>query len=248
MLRGKVILVTGGGSGIGRSIAVLAAEEGAGGVLVVDRLEAGAVETCDLIASAGGQAAAHVGDVAAPGAAEAMVARAISQWGRLDGAVNNAAISPPPVEIEHLSDEQWSAVLDVNLTGVFRCLRAEIAAMKGGGSLVNIASTAGLRPSKGLAPYSVSKLGVIGLTRVGALEAARAGLRVNAVCPGRTETPLMQAYLADEGIDVEGFLAPIPLGRLAAPREIAEAVGWLLSDRSSYVNGETLVVDGGHSI
>ena len=250
VLEGRVIIVTGAGSGIGRETARLIAANQARGVVVVDRDSAAAASTVDLIVGAGGNAVAHIADLTEPDAADTMIEQALLTYGSLDGAVNNAAVSPPPVEIEHCSDEQWANVLDVNLTGVFRCLRAQIRAMSGrsGGSIVNISSAAALRSTPGLAPYTVSKTGVIALTHIGATETGPRGIRINAVCPGRTETPMMRSYLEREAVDVAEFVSEIPLRRLAQPDEISEAIVWLLSERSSYVNGEVLVVDGGRSV
>jgi NAD(P)-dependent dehydrogenase (short-subunit alcohol dehydrogenase family) len=173
----------------------------------------------------------------------------IAQYGRLDGAVNNAAISASAVDLADCPDDVWDGIINVNLTGVFRCLRAEITAMKGRpGSIVNLSSTSALMMTPGLAPYAAAKTAVLTLTRMAAAECASAGIRVNAVCPGRTATEMMERYLETEQVPFDGFVSAIPLGRMARPVEIAEAIVWLLSDHSSYVTGDTIVVDGGRTL
>jgi len=197
VLEGRVIIVTGAGSGIGRETARLIAANQARGVVVVDRDSAAAASTVDLIVGAGGNAVAHIADLTEPDAADTMIEQALLTYGSLDGAVNNAAVSPPPVEIEHCSDEQWANVLDVNLTGVFRCLRAQIRAMSGrsGGSIVNISSAAALRSTPGLAPYTVSKTGVIALTHIGHrndLELAEKSRDIDIIFGGHSHTVVEQ--------------------------------------------------------
>ena len=246
MLMGKVALVTGGASGIGRATALRMAEEGAK-LLVADRDGEGAERTAAAIIQAGGQARGVAADVTDEAQVAAMVQAALDAFGRLDCAFNNAGVAPAEAQpLAEITAEEWARVIGVNLTGVFLCMKHEVAAMAatGGGSIVNTASIAGRIALPRAGAYVAAKHGVIGLTRVGALDHARDGVRVNAVCPGYVETPL-----ASRGIERrrEAILARVPLGRIGTVEEIAEAVVWLCSDRAGFVTGEALGVDGGHT-
>ena len=246
MLMGKVALVTGGASGIGRATALRMAEEGAK-LLVADRDGEGAERTAAAIIQAGGQARGVAADVTDEAQVAAMVQAALDVFGRLDCAFNNAGVAPAEAQpLAEITAEEWARVIGVNLTGVFLCMKHEVAAMAatGGGSIVNTASIAGRIALPRAGAYVAAKHGVIGLTRVGALDHARDGVRVNAVCPGYVETPL-----ASRGIERrrEAILARVPLGRIGTVEEIAEAVVWLCSDRAGFVTGEALGVDGGHT-
>jgi NAD(P)-dependent dehydrogenase (short-subunit alcohol dehydrogenase family) len=249
LLDGKAALVTGGASGIGRATSVAFAREGAR-VLVQDRNEAGAAETVGLINAAGGQAVSIGGDVTVEADVAAMVAKALAGFGRIDCAFNNAGVAPAAVgsaqqRTHELSLESWSRLIDINLTGVFLCLKHQIPPMlaQGGGAIVNTASVAGLVGLPTAPAYVASKHGVIGLTKTAAMEYARDGIRVNAVCPGYVLTPMTKDGAARRG---EELLSKVPMHRLGQPEEIAEAVAWMCSDRASFATGSFYTVDGGY--
>ncbi len=244
MLEGRVALVTGGASGIGRATALRMAEEGAR-VLVADRDGAGAERTAAAIVQAGGAARGMAADVTNEQQVAAMVEAATQSFGALHCAFNNAGVAPvEALPLAEIPAEEWARVLGVNLTGVFLCMKHEIAAMKTGGAIVNTASIAGRIALPRAGAYVAAKHGVIGLTKVAALDHAKDGVRVNAVCPGYVVTPL-----ASRGIERrrEAILARVPLGRIGTVEEIAEMVVWLCSDRASFVTGEAIAVDGGHT-
>jgi NAD(P)-dependent dehydrogenase (short-subunit alcohol dehydrogenase family) len=238
-----VAVVTGAGSGIGRAIAVLLAQRGTN-VIVADIDEGAARATAHQI---GERAAPCRVDVAADASVGALVEFAVTRFGGLDWAVNNAGISPAAKPFTDHTLEEWQRVIDVNLTGVFLCLQHELRQMvlQGrGGSIVNIASGAGLVAAPGQPQYTAAKHGVLGLTKQAAQEFARAGVRVNAVLPGQTETAPMLAYLDAQPGLAERLAKTIPMGRMGTPAEVAQAVVWLCSDESSYVSGASLLVDG----
>jgi len=250
ILEGKVALVTGGASGIGRATALVMAREGAR-VAVTDRAEANAAETVGLINAAGGQAIAIGGDVTRESDVTAMIARTVAAYGRIDCAFNNAgiagrAVGPPGQRTHELSRDAFDTMLAVNLTGVFLCLKYEIAQMLaqgGGGAVVNTASIAGLIGLATSAHYVAAKHGVVGLTKSAAIEYARDGIRVNCVNPGYVTTPMTRETIAERGQDI---LAKVPMQRFGVPDEIAEAVAWMCSDRASFMTGASHVVDGGY--
>lgn len=250
ILEGKVALVTGGASGIGQATAVVMAREGAR-VAVADRAEADAAGTVALINSAGGQAIAIGGDVTHEADVAAMVARAVSAFGRIDCAFNNAGIAPRAVgpvgqRLHELSQEAFDRMLAVNLTGVFLCLKHEVMQMLsqgGGGAIVNTASIAGLIGLATSGHYVAAKHGVVGLTKSAAIEYAQDGIRVNCVNPGYITTPMTTETIAERGEDI---LAKVPMRRFGVPGEIAEAVAWMCSDRASFMTGAAHVVDGGY--
>jgi len=245
MVQGKVALVTGAGSGIGRMSAELLAQEGAR-VLVCDFDEESGQQTLRRIRDAGGEANFRQVDVAHESQVEAMVAHCVEHFGRLDCAVNNAGIAGPSGGLETIELPDWNRVLAVNLTGVFLCMKHEIPRMREqqAGSIVNMSSGAGLIATPGLAPYSASKHGVLGITRSAAVENARLGVRINAICPGSIDTPMLRAAMeTDPGVE-KMIRASMPIGRLGEAEEVAEAVVWLCSDRSSLVTGHSMGVDG----
>lgn len=245
LVEDKVALVTGAGSGIGRATALALAREGAR-VLVSDVEAGGGQATTRAIREAGGEARFQRTDVTREDEVAALVAAAVESWGRLDCAVNNAGITGSGGAIPDLELEQWNRTLAVNLTGVFLCLKYEIPAMRErGGAIVNMASGAGLIGVPGLPHYCASKHGVLGLTKTAALENARSGVRVNAICPGSTDTPLLRGAMSADPRLEELVLSNIPSGRLGRPEEIAEAAVWLCSDRAAWVTGESMLVDGG---
>jgi NAD(P)-dependent dehydrogenase (short-subunit alcohol dehydrogenase family) len=239
-----VALVTGAGSGIGQATARLLAERGA--QVVVADLDADAAR--DTAAAIGDAAAAITVDVSDAAAVEAMVAFAVERFGGLDWACNIAGISPPARPFVEHSVEEWQRTIDVNLTGVFLCMQHELRQMLAqgrGGAIVNMSSGAGAVPAPGQPQYTAAKHGVLGLTKQAAQEFAGNGIRVNAVLPGQTETAPMRAYLDALPDGGEKMLRRLPMRRMAQPLEIARAVVWLCSDDASYVNGDSLVVDGG---
>jgi NAD(P)-dependent dehydrogenase (short-subunit alcohol dehydrogenase family) len=245
MVHGKVALVTGAGSGIGQKSAELLAQEGAR-VLVCDLDEESGQQTLLRIRDTGGEADFRQVDVAQESEVEAMVAHCVEHFGRLDCAVNNAGISGPSGGLETIELPDWNRVLAVNLTGVFLCMKYEIPRMREqkAGSIVNMSSGAGLIATPGLAPYSASKHGVLGITRAAAVENARLGIRINAICPGSIDTPMLRAAM-DADPSVEKMIrASMPIGRLGEAEEVAEAVVWLCSDRASLVTGHSMGVDG----
>jgi len=245
-LRGKTALVTGAASGIGAASAIAFAEAGAR-VAVCDRDLEGAERTAKLIAEAGGEACAVGVDVTDSEEVAAMVSRVVDVFGRLDCAHNNAGITGASALTADYDPSEWNRVLAVNLTGVFHCLRHELAAMLagGGGSIVNTASFSGLVAVPRIPAYVASKHGVVGLTKAAAVEYGRRGIRVNAVCPGSTRTPMVEDFAAGDQRVEDAMAAASPMRRLAEPEEIARAVIWLCSDEASFVNGHALAVDGG---
>lgn len=238
---GRVALVTGAASGIGRASALAFAREGAS-VVVTDIDASALAETTAMIVAAGGSVAEAVADIADEGTATALVSLTIDRFGRLDCAHNNAGISIVGSAFENVDEADFDRIVRVNVRSVFLCMQAELRAFvsAGSGAIVNTASSAGLIGVADHAPYSASKHAVIGLTRTAALEFAAVGIRVNAICPGPVDTPMLMASMAG--------IAPSrlnPMQRLGTPAEIAETVVWLCSDRASFVTGEALQVDGG---
>lgn len=244
---GKVALVTGGGSGIGEAAALQFAARGAQ-VVVADVVAEQAVRVAAAITDAGGTAVACTVDVADETSVAAMVQTAVERFERLDCACNAAGISPDAAPFHETSLSSWTRVVAVNLTGVFLSMRAELAqlvAQDSGGAIVNVSSGAGVVASPGQPQYTAAKHGVLGLTKVAAAEYARAGIRVNAVLPGTTDTPMLRRYM-DENPGIEKFLMrSLPTGRLGQADEIAAAIVWLCSDAASFVNGDSMLVDGG---
>jgi NAD(P)-dependent dehydrogenase (short-subunit alcohol dehydrogenase family) len=250
ILDGKVALVTGGASGIGRATAVAMAREGAR-TAVADRGEDSAAATVALINAAGGQAIAIGGDVTSEADVAAMVARTVSAFGRIDCAFNNAGVAgksvgPMGQRTHELSQDSFDKMLAVNLTGVFLCMKHEIAQMlkQGGGAIVNTASIAGLIGLRTSAHYVAAKHGVVGLTKTAALEYALDGIRVNCVNPGYIRTPMTKETMEER---FDEIMAKVPVKRLGVPEEIAEAVVWMCSDRAAFMTGAAHVVDGGYS-
>ncbi|MFO1084932.1 MAG: SDR family oxidoreductase [Reyranellaceae bacterium] len=249
ILDGKSALVTGGASGIGRATALAMVREGAR-VAVADQSEAGAAETVAMINAAGGQSIAIGADVSDEAQIEAMVARSVAAFGRLDCAFNNAGIAPrhagPSGQRTHeMSRQSFDRMMAINLTGVFLCMKHEIVQMlkQGGGAIVNTASVAGLVGLPTAASYVAAKHGVVGLTKTAAMEYAQESIRVNCVNPGYIKTPMTDPGMAER---YERLMTKVPMNRLGVPEEIAEAVVWMCSDRASFMTGASHVIDGGY--
>jgi len=246
-LTGKVMLITGGGSGIGRAAALACAQEGAA-VVVADVDARHGEETCGLVRASGAEACFRQADVSRADEVAALIAHAVTVHGRLDCALNNAGIIGTPfVGTADYDEEVWDRVIRVNLKGVWLCLKYEIAQMlrQGGGAIVNTASVAGLVGTRAGAAYVAGKHGVVGLTRAAALEYAARNIRVNAVCPSWTPTAMTAPYTGDDVRRQAELRERQPGGRLGTPEEAAAAMVWLCSDAASFVNGHALAVDGG---
>ena len=245
-MTGKTALVTGGGSGIGRATALAYARAGAR-VLVADVDPTGGEETVALIENMSETAMFVTADVSRAGDVESMVNAAITAWGRLDCAFNNAGIQGDLSQTAECTEENWDQITGINLKGVWLCMKYEIMQMlkQGGGAIVNNASNFGVVGSVGMPAYSASKHGVIGLTKTAALEYAKTGIRINVVCPGPVQTPLVDKIIERQPEIVEAITQREPIGRMGQPEEIAGAVVWLCSAEASFVIGATLAVDGG---
>ena len=245
ILNGKIALVTGGGSGIGRATALRLAGEGAK-VMIADYMPEGGERTVKMIKEAGREASFVAADVSIAKQAEAMVTETVKRYGRIDCAFNNAGIEGKIANTLECSEETFDRVIAINLKGVWLCMKYEIQEMlkQGGGSIVNTASIAGLVGFEGLPAYNASKGGVVQLTRTAALEFATKKIRVNCVCPGVIRTAMVERLLDNRGFNEEDLIAGEPVGRMGKPEEIAEGVLWLLSDASSFVTGHPLVIDG----
>ena len=250
-LEGKIALITGASRGIGAAAARLFAQEGAS-VVLASRSEEEMARIVEEIQASGGEAMAVKTDVADAASVETLIKRTVDVYGRLDIAVNNAGIAGGNKPLVEVTEELFDRVIAVNLKGVFLGMKYEIPAMlASGGAIVNLSSTVGLvgfgGTGAGIAPYIASKHVVVGLTKAAALEYAGQHIRVNAIAPGTTLTPVNERWIADEQTR-QRTTSGIPLGRVAEPSEVAEAILWLCSDAASYVTGVTLPVDGGYIV
>jgi NAD(P)-dependent dehydrogenase (short-subunit alcohol dehydrogenase family) len=245
-LEDKVAIITGGTSGIGRETAVLFAQAGAK-VVVAGRREREGEETVQMVRKAGGEGIFVKTDVARSADVQALVNKTVEKYGRLDTAFNNAGIEGNWAPIAEQGEKDWDSVIDINLKGVWLCLKYELRQMLkqgGGGTIVNMSSVAGLMGAASAAPYVASKHGVIGLTRTAALENASKQIRVNAVCPAVIESPMEHRLFGAPDVH-EYMMHRHPIGRIGKPSEIAEAVLWLASEKSSFMTGHYIVLDGG---
>ena len=243
LLEGKVTIVTGASRGIGKATARVLATHGATVVLAA-RTEDAIDSLSEEITSGGGQAMTVPVDVADPETVKKLVSRTIDAYGRLDAAFNNAGATFPPTPLADVPLERFDQLMAVNARGIFLCMKYEIPAMlaAGGGSIVNMSSTGGLRAVPGLAPYVASKHAILGLTKVAALDYAKQGIRVNALVPA---TILTEQLASLDEAQRQRIAAWMPVGRMGTPEEVGEVVAWLLSEQSSFITGAAIPIDGG---
>ncbi|HEX5691484.1 MAG TPA: SDR family oxidoreductase [Roseiflexaceae bacterium] len=246
LFRGKVAIVTGAASGIGRAAALAFAREGAQ-VVVSDVDAEGGAATAQAIVGAGGMALFVRADVASALDVAALVDRTMTSYGRLDCAFNNAGINQENAPAAELAEELWDRTIAVNLKGVWLCMKYEIPAMlaSGGGAIVNTASVVGLSGRRDTPAYVASKHGIVGLTKATALDYGKRGIRVNAVCPGTIRTAMYVQRLGDDPAVDARLAASTPIGRIGMSEDVAEAVIWLCSDAAAFVTGHSMVIDGG---
>jgi NAD(P)-dependent dehydrogenase (short-subunit alcohol dehydrogenase family) len=245
---GKVALVTGGGSGIGRATSLAFAKKGAK-VVIVGRTREKIVETQEMIRDLGGEAIAVQADVSSDEQVRKMIQTIIDQFGRLDFACNAAGIGGKLIPTADVTEEDFDFTLAINLKGVWLCMKYQIHQMlkQGSGAIVNISSINGLTGTPNAAIYSASKSGVISLTKSAALEYAKSNIRINAVCPGAIRTPMLEQVINKTGMTKSQYESQIPINRIGDPNEIAHSVVWLCSDEASYITGHIMVIDGGVS-
>lgn len=247
-MKGRVALVTGAGSGIGRATSLVFAREGAR-VMAVDLNEEPVQKTVELITQMGGEASGLIADVSKTDDVQRMVSDTVSRFGRIDAAFNNAGIhTGVRIPFHEYPEDEWDRVIGVNLKGVWLCIKYEAPVMleQGGGAIVNTSSVAGLVAGQGTSAYTASKHGVAGLTKSAAMDYARQGIRVNSVAPGEIKTPMMELIMKSNNFAITQKEEEQPIGRLGEPEEIAEVVVWLCTDAASYVTGHVFPIDGGY--
>lgn len=248
LFEGKVAFITGGAAGMGLAAVNAFANEGAA-VAVVDNNEAAAKTVVDELTRAGHKAVALRCDVSSEADVKAAVEATVSAFGSLDAAFNNAGVQSPAIELPDLSTEEYRRILSINLDGVFYCMKYQLLQMRkqGSGAIVNNSSLGGLVGVPGRAAYHASKHGIIGMTKSAALEFAERGIRINAVCPGIIDTPMVSGMLKNETGVMQEMMRDVPAKRLGDAAEVANAVIWLCSSKASFVTGHAMPVDGGYT-
>jgi len=248
-VKNKIVIVTGAGSGIGKATAIHFAKHGAT-VVVSDRKSESANKVVELIVKEGGTALQIEADVTNFEAVENLVAQTVKEFGRLDVIVNNAGIGPNLLRTHEATLQDWNQVIAVNQTGVFYCMKVALGQFlkQGGGNIINIASLAGLKASPNNISYSASKFAVVGMTKSAAMEYSTKNIRVNAVCPGYTESALLDQLIAAKPEMDAVLKSVIPMKRYGKAEEIADAVVWLASENTKFITGQTLTLDGGTSL
>lgn len=250
---GKVAFVTGAAGGIGCATALAFARERAA-VVVADISQQNVQETARLIAAQGGRSLAVTCNVARADDVKAALDQTMATFGRLDAAFNNAGVEQLPKSLTEISEEEWDRIIDIDLRGIFFCMKYQIPLMleQGGGAIVNTSSGAGVKGFRDQAAYVAAKHGVVGLSRAAALDYAARNIRINAVCPGIIDTPMMDRFAGNtaegKARELESAGKAAPIGRAGTAEEIAAAVLWLCSDASSFMTGAAMVVDGGQTV
>jgi len=250
MVEDKVSIITGAAMGMGRETALLFAESGAK-VVVADFNEELGNQTVTDIVAAGGTAMFHKVDISKGDQVEALVEATVAEYGRLDIAVNNAALKPDTKPFEDFDEEYWDRLHSVDLKGTALCMKYEIRQFlkQGAGTIVNISSINGFKPTMNSSGYISAKHGVVGLTKAAAFEYGKKGIRINAIAPGAIQTPMLDAALIDQGLTIDDITPMMSLiGRIGQPREVAQGTLWMASDLASYVHGTTLHVGGGFEL
>ena len=246
LYQNKAVLITGGSTGIGRAAVIAFAREGA--AVMIGDVDERASETVKQIEAEGGRAAFQHADVCDRKQIDELVAACAEQFGGVHAAFNNAGILPPPRPFHEVEEADFDRIIGVDVKGVFNCMQSELTYMlaNGGGAILNTASVAGVIADPNMAPYVAAKHAVVGLTRAAAIEYARNGIRVNAICPGLVRTPMTQAWFEDAAF-IESFNAASPIGRAAEPEEISGMILHLCSDAASFTNGQVFIIDGGQT-